>query len=75
MWERLTPSDMQRSKDKLGLRRAEALARHAREMNELVADQTLVNTLERAIDAFVRKYSLPSAEVVNLEAERERRVG
>jgi hypothetical protein len=72
MWDRLTPSDIERAKDKLGLRRAETLARQAKELNELIANQTLVNTLEQAINAFVRKYSLPSADVVNFEAERER---
>ncbi len=70
-WDRLTPSDIEGAKHELGVRRAEMLARHAEELKELEAERAELVTLEQAIGAFVRKFSLPSSEVVQLEEKRE----
>jgi hypothetical protein len=55
VWDRLTPQDFQRVKDELGVRRGEMLARHSEELKELHAEQTQLETLEQAIEMFLRK--------------------
>jgi hypothetical protein len=64
VWNQLTPGDIGRAKDELGMRRAEMLARHAEELNRLDGDQTQLDSLERAIDAFMRKFNSSSREGV-----------
>jgi hypothetical protein len=75
MWDQLKPSDIARAKAELGERRAETLARHAEELRGLEGDQSLLETLEQAIDSFLRKFNPPSPEgaVVALDQERELR--
>jgi hypothetical protein len=75
MWDQLKPSDIARAKAELGERRAEMLARHAEELKGLEADQSQLETLEQAIDSFLRKFNPPSPEaaVVALDQERELR--
>jgi hypothetical protein len=75
MWDQLKPSDIARAKAELGERRAEMLARHAEELKGLEADQSQLETLEQAIDSFLRKFTPPSPEgaVVKLDQERELR--
>lgn len=73
MWEQLTPEHLERAKRELGRRRADILARHAEELKELEADQDEIDSLDRAIGAFARKFTAPAesgAEVVELEEER-----
>lgn len=67
-WDQLTPGDIDRAKHDLGVRRAEMLARHAAELQGLEADQVELDTLERAIEAFAKKFA--KGAVVELEAER-----
>jgi hypothetical protein len=55
VWDQLTPADLERAKNELGTRRAEVLARHAEEIKGLDAEQTQLETLEQAIDAFLQK--------------------
>ena len=55
MWDQLKPSDIERVKAELGTRRAEMLARHAEELKELDAEQGQLETLEQAIEMFLRK--------------------
>jgi len=55
VWDQLKPSDIERVKAELGTRRAEMLARHAEELKELDAEQGQLETLEQAIDMFLRK--------------------
>jgi len=55
VWDRLTPKDFQRVKNELGVQRGEILARHAEELKELHAEQTELETLEQAIEMFLRK--------------------
>ena len=75
VWDQLTSGDLERAKGELGRRRDEMLARHAEELKALDADQSQLDTLEQAIDAFVRKFKAPGpAAVVTLEAERELRM-
>ena len=74
MWDRLTPGDIERGKAELGERRAEMLARHAKELAGLDTDRAQVETLEQAIIAFVRKFnrsSAAAAAIVTLGEGRE----
>ena len=80
VWDQLTPNDIERAKDELGVRRAEMLARHAEELKAIEADQNQLDTLVEAIDAFTRKFKLSSpseaepAAVVALDEERGMRL-
>jgi hypothetical protein len=73
MWDQLKPSDIARAKAELGERRAEMLARHAEELRGLEADQSQLETLEQAIDSFIRKFTPPEGAVVALDQARELR--
>jgi hypothetical protein len=55
VWDQLKPSDIERVKGELETRRAEMLARHAEELKELEAEKSQLDTLEQAIDMFLRK--------------------
>lgn len=72
VWDQLTPGDIERAKDELGVRRTEMLARHAEELKGLDVAQAELDTLEHAIEAFARKFKLPSeGGVVQLGERRE----
>jgi predicted DNA-binding protein (UPF0278 family) len=58
-WKRLTSEDVDRVKRALSARRAEALARHADELQKLEAERAQIEAVERAINSFTRKYRLP----------------
>jgi hypothetical protein len=71
VWEQLTPNDIERARNELGVRRAELLARHAEELKGLDADQSQIETLEQAIAAFATKFNLaPAADIVQLDDQR-----
>jgi hypothetical protein len=74
LWDRLTPSHIERAKHELGTRRAEMLARQAEELSALDLDQSGIDTLAQAIDAFVEKFNLPAAasSVGRLEEKQDR---
>jgi len=55
-WDRVTSDDIQRVKCALATRRADALARHAEELNKLDAEQAEIEAIELAINSFARKY-------------------
>ena len=55
MWDKLTAADLERVKRGLTTRRSEMLARHAEELKELDAEQNQLDTLEQAIDMFLRR--------------------
>lgn len=57
VWDQLTPDHIEQAKRELGRRRAEILARHAEELRALDTDQDEIDTLDRAIEAFARKFS------------------
>lgn len=67
VWNELSRSDIQRVREQLQARRSEMLARHAEELKALEAEETEIETLERAIGALVRKLNIGGAEVVPLE--------
>lgn len=71
-WNQLTPSDIERAKHELGVRRAEMLARHAEELKGLEGDQAQLEALEQAISAFAEKFARGGTKTEN---ERERRQG
>lgn len=74
LWDRLTPSHIERAKHELGTRRAKILARQAQELTALDVDQSKIDTLAQAIDAFVEKFNLPAAasSVMRLDEKRNR---
>jgi hypothetical protein len=74
VWDQLTPAHIERANHELGIRRAEMVARHAEELQALDVDQSEIDTLALAIDAFVRKFNSPSAagSVVRLDEQRDR---
>ena len=74
LWDRLTPTHIERAKHQLGIRRIEMLARHADELKAMDVDQSEIADLALAIDAFVEKFNLPSAasSVVRLDEQRDR---
>lgn len=61
VWDQLTPGDIERVKSELGARRAEMLARHAEELKGLEAEQSQIETLEQAIEMFLRKAKRPES--------------
>jgi hypothetical protein len=75
VWDQLTPSDIESATKELGVRRAEMLAKHAEELKGLDADQAQLETLEQAIEGFLRKFNRSSSAgaVVTLGEERELR--
>jgi hypothetical protein len=61
VWDQLTPGDIERVKNELGERRTEMLARHAEELKGLEAEQSQLETLEQAIEMFLRKAKRPES--------------
>ena len=56
MWERLTPGDIARGHQALGVRRDEMLARHAAELEALNEEEGEVDALVGAIEIFMKKH-------------------
>jgi hypothetical protein len=75
-WDQLARCDLDRARSEIGRQRAEMRARHAQELRALDADQSELETLERAIAAFAQKFNLSSGSgaVVKLDEEREVRL-
>ncbi len=75
VWDQLTPTDIDRAKRELGVRRAEILARHVEELKALEVEQGQIDVLEQAIASFLQKFNAPGGEaaVVKLDQERELR--
>ena len=73
VWEQLSPTDLDRVKRELGMRRAEMLARHAEELRALDAEQGEIAAFEQAVEAFARKFNVASGEVVVPFEERKAR--
>ena len=67
VWNELSRSDIERVRGQLQTRRSEMLARHAEELKALEAETAEIETLERAIGAFMRKLNIGGAEIVPLE--------
>ena len=79
VWDQLTPSDLERAQSQIGARRAEMLARHAAELKTLEADRGQIDSLEEAVQAFLRRFNPAAVEaasqpaIVKLGQERELR--
>jgi hypothetical protein len=56
MWEQLTPADIQQVRHGLALERAAILSRHAEELKAQDTQRDEIETLERLVEAFARKY-------------------
>jgi hypothetical protein len=56
MWERLIPEDLERARHEVERQRIDTLARHAEELQSLEAEGTELDSLEQAIEAFMRKF-------------------
>ena len=56
IWGRLTPEDVDRARQEVERHRIEALARHARELESLDVEVAEVDSLEQAVDLFMRKF-------------------
>lgn len=69
MWERLTPADLDRAKNRLTKSRAEMLRRHTAELNALDAQQDEIETLERLVATFAQKYLSSDIAASMLAAE------
>ena len=74
VWDQLTPDHIERAKRELAARRADILARHAEELKALEAEQTQLDTLEQAIQAFLQKFSKPADEAAVVALDQERGV-
>jgi hypothetical protein len=68
-WERVTPDDFVLAKQEIAQQRAAMLARHAQELASLDAEDTEVDTLERAIDVFIAKFGAAAVgdQIVQLD--------
>lgn len=67
-WSQITPADLNRAKGDLRTRWVETLARHAEELKALAVDQSDIDTVERAIEVFTRKFS-SGGDLVPLAAQ------
>jgi len=56
MWEQITKADIQRARTEFNLKRAEALRRHAEELNDLDAQLQDIEQFERIVAAFFEEY-------------------
>ena len=59
MWEQITKADIQRARTEFNLKRAEALRRHAEELNDLDAQLQDIEQFERIVAAFFEEYISP----------------
>ena len=58
MWNNITPEDFEQAREQLELRREETLRKHAEEISALDAEQTDVETLDRMVTEFSRKFKI-----------------
>jgi hypothetical protein len=71
VWDKLTRADVEHAKKGIASRRSEILARHAEELKAVDAEQSEIDVIERAIDAFASKFKIGGgAQVVQFDAER-----
>ena len=73
MWEKITPADIARVKDRLALLRAATLSRHADELKTLDSEQGEIEIFARLVDAFTQKFmnaeAAPSEPAASSEAQ------
>jgi hypothetical protein len=71
MWDKLNHADIEQAKQRLKLRRAETVRRHAEELSGLDADQAGIETLNQLIGAFAEKYKKAITSSAEPDAARE----
>ena len=72
MWDKLNHDDIEQAKQRLKLRRAETVRRHAEELSSLEAEQAEIQTLNQLIGAFSEKYKKAITLPAEPYATRER---
>ena len=73
MWVNVTPADIQQAKKLLAARHAEILARHANEIQGLLAEEAQVERLAGLVEAFLRKFRVPAPVPADLAARSTER--
>ena len=61
MWNNITPADFDQAREQLEFRREETLRKHAEEISGLDAEQADVETLDRMVTEFARKFKAISS--------------
>jgi hypothetical protein len=63
MWEQLTPTDIQRARERLAALRTMTLNRHAEEIKRLDFEQAEIEAFERLAESFAQRYmNSPAAQ-------------
>jgi hypothetical protein len=68
MWEKITKADIQEARQRLDLRRAEMLSRHAEEIESMDAQLRDIESFERIVAAFFEEHMSPENQASGLEA-------
>lgn len=68
MWEQISKADIQEAKQRLDLRRAEMLSRHAEEIESLDAQLRDIDSFERIVAAFFEEHMSAEDRTSGLEA-------
>jgi len=71
MWERLTPADIQRVRDRLAAKRAEILRRCSKELDRLDIEQAEVEQFARIVGEFAKKFVNASPATTPVSADTE----
>ena len=71
MWEQLTPTDIQRARERLAALRAVTLNRHAEEIKRLDIEQAEIEAFERLAESFAQRYMNPAASQSTTEDQSQ----
>ena len=71
MWHNVTRADLDQAKEQVKLRREETLRRHAEEISVLDAERADVETLDRMVAEFSRKFKIAVSSPSNSSAAEE----
>jgi len=67
MWEQLTPTDIQRARERLAALRTVTLNRHAEEIKRLDLEQSEIEAFERLAESFAQRYMNSAASQLSKE--------
>ena len=67
MWHNVTRADFDQAQEQLKLRREETLRRHAEEISVMDAEQAEVETLDRMVAEFARKFKIAASSVAEAQ--------
>jgi len=70
MWDKLNRTDIEQARQRLKLRHAETVRRHAEELISLDAEQAGIDTLNQLIGAFAEKYKKAMTSFAEPDATR-----